>query len=169
MATTKTTTEELRQQLEALKAKAALPALSAEDEERAALRAELAQAKAKIEANEKKAREAKEDDIFERLEAKYSGTELHRIDAEGGMIVLRSPSVAKSRHFQQVALKSKLSPDAIEDFVKPCVVCPCNEETLAPDLDALEVRLEKHTLLAATLCQFAQEIGSAEAKRRGSK
>lgn len=155
------TADEMRKELEELKAKAALPSMSDEEKERAKLRAELAQTKARIQAKEDEARAAKEDELFEEIEAKHEGEVLHRIDTNSGMIVMRTPSVAKSRVFQQVALKSKLSPDAIEDFVKPCVVYP--------DAEELEERLEKHTLLAATLCQFAQEVGSDEAKRREKK
>lgn len=154
--------EELKAELEQMKTKSAIPALTAEEEERAAVRAQLAQAKAKILASEKRARDMRDDETFADLEVKHAGADLHRIDTElGGMIVMRTPSVAKSRHFQQVALKGKLGPDAIEDFVKPCIVYPTSDE--------LEERLEKFPLLAATLCQFAQELGSDEAKRRTGK
>jgi hypothetical protein len=155
------TLEEMRKELEGLKAKAAMPALSAEEEEMAQLREERAKLKARIEAQEKAARETREDGIFEELEAKHTGETLHRIDATGGMIVMRSPSVAKSRHFQSVALKGKLSADALEDFVKPCI--------LHPAADELEARIEKAPMLVPTLVSFAQEIGSEEAKRRTGK
>jgi regulator of replication initiation timing len=155
------TLEEMRKELEGLKAKAALPSMSDEERERAKLRSELAQAKARLAAKEAEARAAKEDELFEEIEGKHPGESLHRIDTDSGMIVMRAPTYAKSRVFQQVALRGKLGPDAIEDFVKPCVVYPEGDE--------LEERLEKHALLAAQLCQFAQEIGSDEAKRRQGK
>lgn len=154
--------EDLRAELEELKARSAVPALTDEEEERAALRSEMAKAQAKIDAAAKRARDARDDETFAELEAKHAGVDLHRIDTEhGGMIVMRTPSVAKSRHFQQIALKGKLALDAIEDFVKPCVVHPAPDE--------LEERLDKFPLLAATLCQFAQELGSDDAKRRTGK
>jgi len=153
--------DDIRKQLEELRARAALPALSAEEQERASAREELAKLKGRIEVRERQAREAREDDLFEELEGKHAGETLHRIDAVGGMIVMRAPSYAKSRVFQQVALKGKLGPDAIEEFVKPCVVYP--------DAEELEERLETSALLGATLCQIAQEIGSDEAKRHEKK
>jgi hypothetical protein len=153
------TKEDLEKTLDQLKARAALPALSPEDEELARIRAEIAKHKAKVDANEKRARQAREDAIFEDLETKHAGTDLERVDTEGGMIVMRPPSIAKARHFQQIALKGKLGVDAIEDFVKPTVVYP-DEETL-------EGMLERYPLLTPTLCSFAQEMGSAAAARRG--
>jgi hypothetical protein len=156
------TIEELKKQLEEIKAKASLPAMGSEELERAALRAEITKAKAKLEANLRQAREMREDEIFEELTAKHADAVIHRIDTEsGGMIVMRTPSIAKSRHFQQIALKGKLSVDTIEDFVKPCILHPLDEE--------LEARLEAFPLLAATLCAIAQEVGSDEAKRREKK
>src|SRR5580692_1233565 len=95
--------EEMQKELAELRAKAALPALSPEEQERAKLREERAKLVARIEARETEAREAREGDLFEELEAKYASEKLHRIDAAGGMIVMRTPSVAKGRHFQQVA------------------------------------------------------------------
>ena len=157
--------EDLQNKLNEAKAKAALPVMSDEDEKRAALRSELAKAEARIAANEKRAREAREDDLFADLEiahaSKFPDEKLHRIDTEAGMIVMRPPSISKGRAFQQVALKGKLGVDQITDFVTPCVVYP--------DPEALEGMLEKYSLLSATLCQFAQEVGSGEAKRREGK
>lgn len=155
------TTDEMRKAIEELKAKALLPTMTEEEKERAKLRGELAQAKARVAANEAEARTAREDEIFEELEEKYPNESLHRIDAESGMVVMRAPTYAKSRVFQSVALKGKLSADAIEEFVKPCVVYP--------DGESLQERLQRHTLLGAALCNFIQEIGSDEAKRREKK
>lgn len=154
-------TEELRAELEQLKQKSALPALTADEEERAKLIAERATLKRKAEAKEMEAREARNDEIFMELESKHE-VELHRIDTgSGDLIVMKAPTIAKSRQFQQVALKGKLSVDSLDEFVKPCIVYPTSDE--------LERRLEKYPLLAATLCQFAQELGSDEAKRRTGK
>jgi hypothetical protein len=161
------TIEELRRELEELKARP-IAEPTKEEEERARLRADIAKAKAKAKDAERRQQELHDDELFERLEAKY-GVELHRIDTVGRMVVMRAPSVAKARHLQQLVLKGKLSVDAITDFVGPCVVCPCDEETLEPDGDAFEAMLEEHTLLSATLCSMAQEIGSADAKRREKK
>ena len=156
-----TTIDDLRKQLEGLKAKAALPALSADEEERAKLRSDIAKHKAKIAENEAKAREVQEDDIFDALITKHADVDLTRVDSEAGMIVLRPPSVAKSRHFQQIATKGKLGPDAYEDYVKPCVV--------HPDEETLEGWTEKYTMLIPTLCGIVTEVGSAGAKAREKK
>jgi hypothetical protein len=161
MSENRPTDEDLDKRLEALKVKASIPALSEADAARARKRAEIRELEAKIKRKEKEARDAREDELFEQLEAKHAGQSLHRIDTEEGMVVLRTPPIPKTRHFQSIALKGKLSPDAIDDFVRPCIVFP--------DADALEAMLERYTLLAATLCQFAQEVGSAEAERRGKK
>lgn len=163
------TKEELLKQLDGLKAKAALQALSPEAEELDSIRAEIAKQKAKVAENEKRARTAADDDLYERLEAKHAGVELERIDTAAGMIVLRPPSIAKSRHLQQIAIKGKLGPDAINDFVKPCVVwCPgSDEDTLTVSEDDFEGITSRYPLIAATLSSFAQEIGSGAAERRG--
>lgn len=154
--------EELEKELEASKAAAAAaPKLSADAEKRVQLRAEAARNRARAAAAAKAVQEAADDELFEELEAKYSTEQLHRIDTEAGMLVMRTPTVAKSRVFQQVALKGKISPDSIVDFVKPCLVHPDSVE--------LEDLLDRYPLLAPQLSQFAQEIGSAEAKRREKK
>lgn len=155
------TIEELRRELEELKNKAAAPILSEEEEEAARVRAELAKVKAKAAAREREAREARENVIFEDLESQHPDVELVRVDSAAGMIVLRPPSYAKTRHFQQVAIKGKLGPDAIEDYVKPCVVYP--------DIEALEAMIERYPLITATLANVVQEMASAEAKARDRK
>lgn len=152
--------EDLQRELEETKARAAIPALSAEEDVRASLRAEIATARAKIEENERKARDAREDAIFEELEAQQGDT-LRRMDAAGGMIVLKMPSIAKSRHFQNVAVKGKLSADAFEDFVRPCVVYP--------PVDEFEARIERFPLLVPTLVNELQDMASGEAKARGKR
>jgi hypothetical protein len=159
--------EDLKRQLEELKAKAALPALSDEEEERAKLRDEIAKAKTKITANEARARTVRDDELFERLEVKYGEMPVRRVDSDAGMIVLRQPSVQKARIFQKLATKGKIGPDEIEDFVKPCVVCPCNDTTLEPDFEKLEEMLERYPLLAAKLCHIADQMATAGAEARG--